>query len=109
MTSILSRHTLLSSLLLVFVVQPALAAAPTLNYLLPAGAQRGTTTDVLASGTFERWPVQGWCDNAAIEVKAHKDKGKLTVKVAADVAPGVYWVRLHDEQGGSGLRPFVVG
>src|SRR5882757_9972115 len=96
------RIALVPFLLLACVAQPASAAPPALNYLLPAGAQRGTTTDVLAGGTFERWPVQGWCDNAAIEVKAHKDKGKLTVKVAADVAPGVYWVRLHDEQGGSG-------
>ncbi len=85
------------------------AAPPTVTYLLPAGAQRGTTAAVSAGGTFERWPVQAWTDGKGVEVKAAKDKGKLSVTVAADAAPGVYWVRLYDEQGASALRPFVVG
>jgi Bacterial pre-peptidase C-terminal domain len=105
----LSRIALLPSLLLACIAQPAFAAPPVLNYLLPAGAQRGTTADVVMGGTFDRWPVRAWCDHAAIEVKAHKDKGKLTVTVPATVAPGVYWIRLHDDQGASGLRPFIVG
>ncbi len=88
---------------------PVNAAPPALNYLYPAGAQRGTSTEVVAGGTFERWPVRAWCDNAAIDVQPHKDKGKLTVVVPADAAPGVYWIRLADDQGASGLRPFIVG
>ncbi len=109
MNSFPFRIGLFLSLVLAGNAQPAVAAPPVLNYLFPAGTQRGTTTDVVAGGTFERWPVKAWCDNSAIEVKAHKDKGKLTVTVPASVAPGVYWIRLHDEQGASGLRPFIVG
>jgi hypothetical protein len=85
------------------------AAPPTLTYLYPAGAQRGQTVEVTAGGTFERWPVQGWADRPGVEVKAAKDRGKLTVTVAADAVPGTCWVRLYDEQGASTLRPFVVG
>ena len=76
---------------------------------LPRRRRQGTTVEVSAGGTFERWPVRAWVDRKGVEVKAAKDRGKLTVTVAADAAPGVCWVRLHDEQGASALRPFVVG
>ena len=29
--------------------------------------------------------------------------------IAADVAPGVHWLRAHDKDGGGNLRPFIVG
>jgi hypothetical protein len=85
------------------------AAPPTLKYFYPAGAQRGQTVQVTAGGTFERWPVKGWVDRPGIEVKAAEDRGNLTVTIAADAVPGTCWIRLHDEQGASTLRPFVVG
>ncbi|HWG45974.1 MAG TPA: PPC domain-containing protein [Gemmataceae bacterium] len=85
------------------------AAPPTLTYLFPAGAQRGKTVEVIATGTFERWPVRAWVDRKGVEIKAAKDKGKLIVNVAADAVPGLCWIRLYDEQGGSVLRPFFIG
>jgi hypothetical protein len=87
----------------------ASAAPPTLTYLFPAGAQRGTTVELTAAGTFERWPVQAWINGKGIEVKPARDKGKLTITVAADVVPGTYWLRLFDAEGASALRPFLVG
>jgi hypothetical protein len=87
----------------------AAAAPPNLTYLYPAGAQRGTTVEVTAGGTFERWPVGGWADRRGVVVKAGKARGTLTVTVAADALPGVCWIRLHDEQGASELRPFLIG
>jgi hypothetical protein len=86
-----------------------LAAPPKLDYLYPAGAQRGSSVVVTASGTFERWPVKGWCNAKGVEIKASKKSGKLTITVAKDVEPGVCWIRLYDEQGASTLRPFIVG
>jgi hypothetical protein len=85
------------------------AAPPAVTYLFPAGVQRGQTVEVTAAGSFERWPVQAWCDGQGIEIRAAGDKGKLSISAAADVVPGVYWLRLHDEQGASTPRPFVVG
>jgi hypothetical protein len=79
------------------------------TYLYPAGARQGTTVEVSAGGTFERWPVSVWVSGKGVEVKAGKDKGKLIVVVAPDAAPGVYRLRLHDGEGASPLRPFVVG
>src|SRR6266542_3612683 len=87
----------------------ATAAPPDVTYLYPAGARRGTTVEVTAAGTFERWPVGGWASTRGVEVKASKQRGQLTVTVAADAQPGVCWIRLHDEQGASSLRPFLIG
>ena len=85
------------------------SAPPSLTYLHPAGGQRGTTVEVTAGGTFERWPAQVWTSDKSLAVSAGKDKGKLSVRIAADAVPGTYWLRLHDQQGASSLRPFLVG
>jgi hypothetical protein len=87
----------------------AQAAPPTLTYLFPAGAQRGQTIEVTAGGSFDPWPVQVWVDGKGIAVQAAKDKGKLSVTVAPDAVPGIYWIRLYNEQGATSPRPFLVG
>jgi hypothetical protein len=91
------------------VVRSAFAAPPNATYLFPAGGQRGTTVEVVAGGTFERWPVQGRADVPGISIKPGKDKGKLKVSVAADVELGRHWIWLFDEQGVSVPQPFIVG
>ncbi len=53
--------------------------------------------------------MRAWVDHPGVEIKPAKGKGKLTVSVAANTAPGTYWIRLFDDQGASALRPFVVG
>src|SRR6516225_6103945 len=58
------------------VVNNAFSAPPALNYLFPAGGQRGTTVEVTASGSFERWPVQAWVSGKGVVAKPGKDKGK---------------------------------
>jgi hypothetical protein len=88
---------------------PFAAAAPNVTYLYPAGAQRGATVAVTAGGTFDKWPVRVWVDRAGVSAEAAKDKGKFTITVADDAAPGTYWLRAYDDTGASGLRPFVVG
>lgn len=87
----------------------AVAAPPKLNYLFPAGGQRGQTIAVTAAGEFSNWPAQVWTDRAGLTATPEKDKGKLAINVAADATPGVYWLRLYDREGASALRPFVVG
>jgi hypothetical protein len=80
-----------------------------ITYLFPAGAQQGKTVEITSGGTFARWPVRTWVDRKGVEIKPAKDRGKLTVTVAADAVPGTCWVRLFDEEGASALRPFIVG
>ena len=93
----------------VLLATRASAAPPALTYLYPAGAQRGKTVEVTAGGTFASWPVRTWASGKGVEVRAAKEKGKLSVTVAGDAEPGLYWVRLADGEGASGLRPFFVG
>jgi hypothetical protein len=85
------------------------SAPPTVTSLFPAGCQRGTTVDVVASGTFERWPVKCWASDPAIKVESGKEKGTLRITVPSDATPGTHWIRLFDDTGASSLRPFVVG
>jgi hypothetical protein len=92
----------------VLIFGSASAAPPPLTYLFPAGAQQGKTTGITAGGTFASWPVRAWTDGKGVELKPAKEKGKLTVTVAADAPAGVCWVRLHDDQGASELRPFLI-
>ena len=87
----------------------ALAAPPAVTTLTPGGAARGTTATVIATGTFDDWPVQVWCDTPGVSVKADKVKGKLAVTIAADAPLAVAWLRFYDDSGASALRPFIVG
>ncbi len=87
----------------------ALAAPPAVTSLNPGGGERGTTVSVIATGTFDPWPVQIWCSHPGIAVKAEKAKGQLAVTIAKDTPVGVHWLRFHDDAGASQLRPFVVG
>ena len=88
---------------------PAAAKPPTLTGLFPAGAARGQTVGVEASGTFDHWPAQGWVEGRGVTIRAGKEKGKLSITVARDAGPGVRWVRLFDADGATTLRPFVIG
>ena len=85
------------------------AAPPRLNSLFPAGAQPGQTVTVTASGSFERWPVNAWAERPGVEITAAEEKGKLSIKVAADARPGVCWIRLYDDEGATPPRPFFIG
>ena len=85
------------------------AAPPTVTSIFPAGGQRGTTVTVTAAGTFATWPVQIHLDRSGLKAECTKNKGEFTVEIAADAAPGVYWIRLFDAEGAALARPFEVG
>jgi hypothetical protein len=77
--------------------------------LYPAGGQRGTTVEVKAGGTFDQWPVKVWVTGKGVSATAGADKGTFSFTVEPDAEPGAYWVRVYDDTGAAGLRPFVVG
>ncbi len=98
------------ALALLFIAPPCLKAAPpTLTSLFPAGAQVGSSAIVQASGSFDPWPVEAWCSDPKIVIKAGKDRGQYEVKLQPDAKPGIAWIRLHNSAGASPLRPFIVG
>jgi hypothetical protein len=92
-----------------FCPAPVRAAAPTLEYLHPAGGQQGTTVQVTAAGAFEPWPVSGWADHPGIHLEASGEKGKLAVRIDKGVPAGPHLLRLHNAEGASAPRVFVVG
>ena len=85
------------------------AAAPTLEYLYPPGGRQGTTVEVTAAGAFDPWPVGAWADHAGIHIEPGVEKGKLSVRIDKDVPAGPHLVRLHNAEGASAPRVFVVG
>jgi hypothetical protein len=85
------------------------AAPPQVTFLLPSGAQIGQTVSITAGGSFSNWPVQIWSDRADVSVECAKDKGKLLVKIAPEVPPGIAWLRLYDAEGAANLRPLLIG
>jgi hypothetical protein len=92
-------------LLCAFVVNSS-AAPPTLTHLHPAGSQRGATIEVAAAGTLDG-ATKMWASGTGLS--AEVEKGKLKVVIAKDAVPGTYWLRAHNADGASGLRPFIVG
>ncbi len=94
------------SLLLTAIASAAPPAVTTLN---PAGGERGSTVAVVATGTFDAWPVRVWSSSPGIAVKAEKVKGQLAVTITKDAPLGVHWLRVNDDTGASPLRPFIVG
>lgn len=88
---------------------PCRAAAPQLTSLFPPGVQVGQSVVIEAKGKFEKWPTQVWVDRPGLQIQPAADKGKLTAVAAADAEPGIYWVRLFDEQGTTPLFPLIVG
>ncbi|MBP3957103.1 PPC domain-containing protein [Gemmata sp. G18] len=102
----ISLYLRLSALICGSFASTATAAPPAITHLYPAGAQRGTTTEVTAAGTLDA-TTKVWV--SGVGVSAEVAKGKFAVTVAKDATPGTYWLRAHNAEGASALRPFVVG
>ncbi|HEV3121657.1 MAG TPA: PPC domain-containing protein, partial [Isosphaeraceae bacterium] len=85
------------------------AKAPVLERLFPAGACRGSEGELTATGTFEHSPERCWVSGEGVLIEATPEKGRLRFKVESNAAPGLRWVRLHDDEGASALSPFIVG
>lgn len=88
---------------------PATAAPPRVDFLFPAGAARGTTTEIVAHGAFDAWPVEVWCSRSDVTVTVGADKGKLSVTIPENDVPGRCWIRLFNAEGASALRPLIIG
>lgn len=86
------------------------ADPPKVTALVPTGVQQGQTATITAQGTFPNWPVSVWSDTPGIDVTAVADKkGTFQVAAGAGATPGIAWLRFHDAEGASSLRPLFVG
>ena len=85
------------------------AEVPTLDYLFPAGGQRGTNVTISVGGKLEPWPAKMWADTPGLDFKAGTNKNTFTVQIAKEVPLGVHLVRAYTADGASAPRWFVVG
>ena len=85
------------------------AAAPDVTSLFPAGARRGTSASVTIQGKIGDGAVRVWCSRTGVKVTLPEKPGPITVDAASDAEPGVCWLRFFNDEGSSGLRPFVIG
>ncbi|WP_417390339.1 pre-peptidase C-terminal domain-containing protein [Gimesia sp.] len=92
----------------------ATAAPPSVNYLNPAGGQVGQKVEVNVDKTLGTAPVSVWTSapGLTITIPEKPEKGKekqFTVQIDAAARPGLYWLRFHNAEGASEIRPFLVG
>ncbi len=99
---------LLAGGLFILLAAEARAAGPEPKHTFPMGVQRGATVEVTLGGNFPKWPAGVWVDRPGLSITAG-EKGKLSVAATADAAPGVYWLRIHDDAAAAAPQPFVVG
>ncbi|MAG92880.1 MAG: pre-peptidase [Planctomycetaceae bacterium] len=97
---------LLGSLL---VVGHAHGAAPDVKSLNPPGVQRGQSVEVTVGGNLGTRPVKAWCDRAGVAISIPEKGSKVTLTAAPSAQPGLCWIRFHNAEGASSLRPFVIG
>jgi hypothetical protein len=85
------------------------AAGPKVDHLFPAGGGRGQVVTVSLSGSFNHWPVRVWVSEPGVAFEPGSEKGKLIARIAPDAVPGPRLIRVHDDEGASPPRPFLVG
>lgn len=83
--------------------------SPQIGYLFPAGAQRGATVAVEVGGKYMPGPCGIWVGGTGVTPDRPTTEGNVTLRVDSMADLGVYPVRIHSVQGGSSVRPFVVG
>lgn len=86
----------------------ATAAPPEVTSLFPAGAQAGTSASVTVQGKLGDG-TRTWCSTAGVTVTLPEKPGPITVQVGPQVEPGLCWLRFYNDEGATGLRPFIIG
>ncbi|MCH9656072.1 MAG: PPC domain-containing protein [Planctomycetes bacterium] len=106
--------TVVSMSLVFSLITQVTAAPPSVRYLNPAGGQVGQKVNVTVDKTLGTAPVSVWTSAPGLKVvipeKPAKGKEKqFSIQIDAKARPGLYWLRFHNAEGASGIRPFVVG
>jgi hypothetical protein len=108
-----SLHHWLIRLAVAFVGLPMLsislsADAPTLRHLYPAGGSVASSVSIHIVGDAKPWPPNVWAEHKGIAFVAQEKEKEFKVSIAADVKPGVYFIRLFNQEGASAPCQFVV-
>ncbi len=86
------------------------AAVPALESVYPAGARQGTEIGLTFLGKFEPWPCEVWFSAPGLTFTPDPEKaGAGKLQVGASVPSGPVLVRVHNAEGASAPRIFIVG
>jgi hypothetical protein len=96
----------LFGLIALILTTPAIAAAPILSHIFPAGGQRGAKVTVTCTGKFD-WPVKVFAPG--IEVATGSESSKVEIAVPANLAADRVWIRFYNAEGASAAVPFLIG
>jgi hypothetical protein len=93
---------------LMTAISCAMAKAPALTHLFPAGGQRGSSFEMELGGAAAETGMKVWTDHPDITV-VPLGKSMAKVSVGAAVPLGLHWLRLYNAEGASEPRWFSVG
>lgn len=82
---------------------------PRIEYVFPAGAARGSETEVQVVGEFLTEDVRLVVAGQGIEIARELGKQRFQLRIAPDAAPGPRELRLVATQGASSPFPFLIG
>ncbi|MEQ9411152.1 MAG: PPC domain-containing protein [Fuerstiella sp.] len=85
------------------------AEAPKIERLFPPGLQRGTTTTVKLVGKAGDGPLRVWSDSDQLSLQISEKQDTAELTAAADMAPGLHWLRFYNDHGATELLPCFVG
>jgi hypothetical protein len=91
------------------VAASAWAQTPEITALFPAGGRRGTEVTVKLQGKIDAGALKLWSDRPGVELVAAEGKDAVKLKIASDAPRGTMWLRFHNADGASALRPFLIG
>ena len=97
---------LVAGLMLAIGDRPLDAAPPAINYLVPAGGQRGTSVAVTCHGEFD-WPIQVYAPG--VVVSAAEEKGSLRIEIPDDLSTDRIWLRFYNQEGAGPAVPLLIG
>ena len=112
MNSRLICSLVLTTVYCLSTTQTSFAEAPAVTYLFPAGGKQGTEVVVTVAGKLGTAPVSIWASDSGITATVPEKPAKanqISVKIAKNAQPGIYWLRFHNAEGASDLRAFIVG
>lgn len=84
-------------------------AVPTVTRVYPAGGRVGEATDISITSNQADKRLDVWCDRKGVSFQAGEKPAQYKVTVAADVKPGLCWLRFFNEEGCADARPFLLG
>lgn len=94
---------------LVLTTGPLCAAPPAVTHLFPAGVQQGQSAEITIGGVAGTAPFGVWTDRSDLKIEVPPKGSTFKVTASPNAIPGRCWIRVHNAEGASTLKPFIIG